>query len=72
MLYDFLIWHNFDSVFDAKRLIGRKFEDGGVQADIKHFPLEVNKSGKPYICVWYRGEDKEFVCRVPFAICLFD
>lgn len=50
------------SVFDAKRLIGRKFADAEVQSDIKHFPFKVlDKSGKPYIRVQYRGEDKEFV-----------
>ena len=50
------------SVFDAKRLIGRKFSDAEVQSDIKHFPFKViDKSGKPYIRVEYRGEDKEFV-----------
>jgi hypothetical protein len=50
------------SVFDAKRLIGRKFDDLEVQDDIKHFPFEVfNKAGKPYIRVQYRGEEKEFV-----------
>ena len=50
------------SVFDAKRLIGRKFSDAEVQSDIKHFPFGVfDKDGKPYIKVQYRGEDKEFV-----------
>ncbi|CDO72906.1 hypothetical protein BN946_scf185002.g91 [Trametes cinnabarina] len=51
--------HN--TVFDAKRLIGRKFSDPEVQADIKHFPFTVfDKEGKPYIRVQYRGEPKEF------------
>ncbi|RPD66342.1 heat shock protein HSS1 [Lentinus tigrinus ALCF2SS1-7] len=51
--------HN--TVFDAKRLIGRKFSDPEVQSDIKHFPFTVfDKGGKPYIRVSYRGEDKEF------------
>ncbi|KAI0928673.1 Homospermidine synthase 1 [Taiwanofungus camphoratus] len=51
--------HN--TVFDAKRLIGRKFSDAEVQSDIKHFPFTVfDKGGKPYIRVVYRGEDKEF------------
>jgi heat shock protein 1/8 len=51
--------HN--TVFDAKRLIGRKFDDAEVQSDVKHFPFKVtNKGGKPYIEVQYRGETKEF------------
>ncbi|KAJ3014022.1 hypothetical protein NUW54_g1417 [Trametes sanguinea] len=51
--------HN--TVFDAKRLIGRKFSDAEVQADIKHYPFTVfDKDGKPYIRVQYRGETKEF------------
>ena len=55
--------HN--TVFDAKRLIGRKFADAEVQSDIKHFPFKVfDKAGKPYIRVNYRGEDKEFVSPV--------
>jgi hypothetical protein len=49
-------------VLNAKRLIGRKFDDPEVQADIKHFPFKVfNKTGKPYIRVQSRGEEKEFV-----------
>jgi molecular chaperone DnaK (HSP70) len=58
--------HVYASVFDAKRLIGRKFSDPDVQADLKHFPFKViDKQGKPYIVVQYRGEDKEFVsCRL--------
>ncbi|KAJ2913740.1 hypothetical protein MD484_g6671, partial [Candolleomyces efflorescens] len=51
--------HN--TVFDAKRLIGRKFDDAEVQSDLKHFPFKVfSKNGKPYIQVEYRGETKEF------------
>ncbi|KAJ7046709.1 heat shock cognate 70 [Mycena alexandri] len=50
-----------NTVFDAKRLIGRKFDDMEVQADMKHFPFTVfSKGGKPYIRVEYRGEQKEF------------
>ncbi|KAJ7652284.1 Hsp70 protein-domain-containing protein [Mycena rosella] len=50
-----------NTVFDVKRLIGRKFDDNEVQADIKHFPFAVvGRGGKPYICVEYRGEQKEF------------
>lgn len=51
----------YNTVFDAKRLIGRKFSDAEVQSDVKHFPFTVfDKAGKPYIRVSYRGEDKEF------------
>ncbi|KAJ6452570.1 heat shock protein 70 family [Mycena sanguinolenta] len=50
-----------NTVFDVKRLIGRKFDDNEVQADIKHFPYTViGRGGKPYIRVQYRGEQKEF------------
>ncbi|VDB92151.1 unnamed protein product [Peniophora sp. CBMAI 1063] len=49
------------SVFDAKRLIGRKFANVEVQADLKHFPLKViDMYSKPYIRVTYRGEEKAF------------
>ena len=55
-------------MFDAKRLIGRKFDDAEVQSDIKHFPFKVfSKDGKPYIRVEYRGEEKEFVSPLPHA-----
>jgi L1 cell adhesion molecule like protein len=51
-----------NTVFDAKRLIGRKFADAEVQADMKHFPFTiVDRAGKPVIQVEYRGETKEFV-----------
>ncbi|KAJ3742181.1 heat shock cognate 70 [Lentinula detonsa] len=51
----------YNTVFDAKRLIGRKFDDAEVQADMKHFPFRVfSKEGKPYIEVEYRGEKKQF------------
>jgi heat shock protein 1/8 len=50
-----------NTVFDAKRLIGRKFADAEVQADMKHFPFKViEKGGKPVIQVEFKGEDKQF------------
>ncbi|GAM40676.1 heat shock protein [Talaromyces pinophilus] len=51
--------HN--TVFDAKRLIGRKFSDPEVQADAKHFPFKiVDKATKPVIEVEFKGEVKQF------------
>jgi len=51
--------HN--TVFDAKRLIGRKFEDSVVQSDMKHWPFKVaNESGRPKIQVDFKGETKSF------------
>ncbi|CAK7895254.1 heat shock protein Ssa2p [[Candida] anglica] len=50
-----------NTVFDAKRLIGRKFDDADVQADAKHFPFKiVDKGGKPNIQVEFKGETKVF------------
>lgn len=49
-------------MFDAKRLIGRTFDDNDVQKDIKHWPFKlVNKGGKPMIQVDHRGDMKDFV-----------
>ncbi|XP_067143622.1 heat shock 70 kDa protein cognate 4 [Centruroides vittatus] len=50
-----------NTVFDAKRLIGRRFEDSSVQSDMKHWPFEViSDGGKPKIKVDYKGESKTF------------
>ncbi|XP_021713333.1 heat shock protein 70 A1-like [Aedes aegypti] len=50
-----------NTVFDAKRLIGRRFDDPKVQGDLKHWPFLVqNEGGKPKICVEYKGERKVF------------
>merc|ERR1712070_1119533 len=48
--------------FDAKRLIGRKFTDAGVQSDMKHWPFKVvsGTGGTPIIEVEYKGETKQF------------
>ncbi|XP_057772177.1 heat shock cognate 70 kDa protein-like [Salvia miltiorrhiza] len=49
-------------VFDAKRLIGRKFSDPMVQSDMTLWPFKLiaNPSDKPMIVVTYKGEEKQF------------
>nr|AAR21578.1 heat shock protein 70 [Phytophthora nicotianae] len=51
-----------NTVFDAKRLIGRKFSDPIVQADIKHWPFKITSGpgDKPQITVQFKGESKTF------------
>jgi heat shock 70kDa protein 1/2/6/8 len=51
-----------NTVFDAKRLIGRKFDDKTLQADIKNFPFKVVDDGnnKPIIEVDYKEETKRY------------
>jgi L1 cell adhesion molecule like protein len=51
-----------NTVFDAKRLIGRRINDPVVQADMKHWPFKVveGNGGKPMIEVRFKGETKQF------------
>merc|ERR1711990_1226447 len=51
-----------NTIFDAKRLIGRKFADKDVQADAKLWPFKVESgvADKPMIVVQYKGEEKKF------------
>jgi heat shock protein 1/8 len=50
-----------NTVYDAKRLIGRNFLDIEVQDDMKYWGFKViNKDNKPYISVLYQGEEKVF------------
>jgi len=51
-----------NTVFDAKRLIGRKYTDPVVQSDMKHWPFKlISGDGDiPRIQVQYKGEEKTF------------
>ncbi|CCU75862.1 hypothetical protein BGHDH14_bgh00767 [Blumeria hordei DH14] len=49
------------TIFDIKRLIGRKFNDKDLQNDMKHFPFDVvNDKGKPAVEVDVNGSPKRF------------
>jgi L1 cell adhesion molecule like protein len=51
-----------NTVFDAKRLIGRKIDDASIQTDMKHWSFKVvgKDGGKPHIQVNFKGEEKTF------------
>jgi len=51
-----------NTIFDAKRLIGRKFSDQNVKDDMKHWPFKVmpKEGDKPYLQVQFKGATKEF------------
>ncbi|CAH0626794.1 unnamed protein product [Chrysodeixis includens] len=50
-----------NTVFDAKRLIGRKYDDPKIQQDMQHWPFKVvSDCGKPKIQVDFKGEKKTF------------
>merc|ERR1712151_1382406 len=47
------------TLFDVKRLIGRRFKESTVQKDIKLLPFKiVDKSGKPFISAMVKSEEK--------------
>ncbi|KAJ9545243.1 hypothetical protein OSB04_024950 [Centaurea solstitialis] len=51
-----------NTIFDAKRLIGRRFSDSNVQNDMKLWPFKVveGPSDTPKIVVSYKGQQKKF------------
>ncbi|GFS92196.1 heat shock 70 kDa protein cognate 4 [Nephila pilipes] len=50
-----------NTVFDAKRLIGRRYDESTVQDDMKHWPfIVIHDNGKPKIQVQYKNSTKPF------------
>ncbi|CAH9110288.1 unnamed protein product [Cuscuta epithymum] len=66
-----------NTIFDVKRLIGRKFGDEIVQSDMKHWPFKViagpdNDCGeKPIIAVTHKGEEKQFAAEEISSMILY-
>ncbi|RHN73561.1 putative Heat shock protein 70 family [Medicago truncatula] len=61
-----------NTIFDAKRLIGRRFSDASVQSDMKLWPFKIisGLDEKPMIVVNYNGEDKQFAAEEISAMVL--
>ena len=60
-----------NTVFDAKRLIGRTWDDKSVQHDLTYFPFKViEKNKKPHVQVNVKGEKKTFAAEEISAMVL--
>jgi heat shock protein 1/8 len=60
-----------NTVYDAKRMIGRDFNDSNLQKDMKHFAFKVvDRMNKPKIQVNYKNESKEFTAEEISAMIL--
>lgn len=60
-----------NTVFDAKRMIGRTWDDKSVQSDIKYFPFKViEKNKKPHVRIDVKGEQKTFAAEEISAMVL--
>ncbi|XP_078150703.1 heat shock cognate 70 kDa protein-like [Carex rostrata] len=61
-----------NTVFDVKRLMGRRFSDPCVQSDKKLWPFKVieDNGDRPNIIVEYQGEEKQFAAEEISAMIL--
>lgn len=60
-----------NTIFDAKRLIGRTWDDPMVQKDITHFPFLVkNRNNKPHVVLNVKGDQREFAAEEISAMVL--
>jgi heat shock 70kDa protein 1/2/6/8 len=56
-----IVSNSKNTIFDAKRLIGRRYDDPVVSQDKKYWPFNiVNDKGKPKIEVQFKGSSKLF------------
>ena len=58
-----------NTVFDAKRLIGRKYHDQIVQNDLKHWPFKLvaDEHDNPLIEVQFMGKTQHFTCGMGYV-----
>ena len=50
-----------NTIFDAKRFIGRDYDDSNIQSNLRHYPFRVqNIGGKPIFQVEHEGQTKQF------------
>lgn len=63
-----------NTIFDAKRLIGRKFSDSTVKSDMRLWPFKVieGPGERPKVAVTYKGEEKTFFAEEISAMILGD
>jgi len=60
-----------NTVYDAKRLIGRRYTDRTVKSDMKLWPFNIiDKDGKPYVQVEYKGSTHTFAAEEISAMVL--
>ncbi|KAM1184418.1 hypothetical protein ACFX15_013365 [Malus domestica] len=61
-----------NTIFDAKRLIGRRFKEDSVQSDVKLWPFKVieGPGGKPKIVVIHKDQEKQFAAEQISAMVL--
>ncbi|ONH96309.1 hypothetical protein PRUPE_7G120100 [Prunus persica] len=61
-----------NSIFDTKRLIGRRFSDTSIQSDVKHWPFKVveGTADRPMIVVTHNGQEKQFTAEEISAMVL--
>ncbi|XXG54683.1 hypothetical protein AAC387_Pa03g2500 [Persea americana] len=54
--------NHVNTLYDVKRLIGKRFDDDSVQKDMKHWPFKVVEGArnKPLIIVEYKGDERKF------------
>lgn len=60
-----------NTIYDAKRFIGRKFDDPAIQEDLKMYPFKIiNRNNIPVFEVKYLGETKYFTAEEISAMIL--